>query len=90
MGKKRKKAGASPGGGTKNDQVSKLKTAVGAKGVKDAESIVASYPADVVRLAFKLLPARKVELSEYDKSMIAALGMSEADYLKAKANRKAT
>ncbi len=78
----------SPGGGSREQQIQRLKDAVGAKGVKQAEEIVEEYEPDVIRLAFKLLgPARKVELSAYDKSMMEALGLTEDQWLKAKASR---
>ena len=86
--KRTAKRATSPGGGSKDEQIQRLKDAVGAKGVKQAEGIVEEYEPDVIRLAFKLLgPARKVELSAYDKSMMEALGLTEDQWLKAKASR---
>lgn len=95
MGKKKKtkkrtaKRATSPGGGSKNEQIERLKKSVGKSGVKAAQAIKDNHEPDVVRLAFKLLdPVRNVKLSKYDKSMMDALGLSEDQWLKAKAARK--
>lgn len=43
-----------------NVQIEQLKAKVGEQGTEDATALVQSYSADVIRLAFKMLPKRGV------------------------------
>lgn len=87
MAKKTAKKATSPGGGSKEEQQARLEKLVGDKGIKAAKAIVDNHDANVVRLAFKMLPKVNVKLSDYDRSMMEALGLTEEEYLKAKASR---
>jgi len=64
------------------DQIKRLKEAVGPAGVKQAEKLIKEFPADVIRLAFKQLePA--VGLGNRLEHLVGKIDAKERDRVRA-------
>lgn len=97
MARKAVKAKGGPGGGTREQQIERLRQSIGAKGEAEARKIIEMYDANVIRYAAKIdsrkKPATAGGLGSRIENILAGLPESEREQarellLKGKAAKK--